>query len=405
MTEPWWQELGPAWSETVADRPKYPTIDIHTHVSVLAAAGLATPLFRPEYDPRMVTQPEESTRYNRELRATQESKFAEPEARIADMDLQGIDVQVLSIAPYQYYYWAEAGVAARISSIENGRIAEMAASHPDRFVGIGTLPMDHPDLAVQEMRRIHRDHKFNGFEINADVNGGDLDDHRFDPIWETAQELDMLVVLHPHGWTEPRRMDDYYLINVVCMPLASTVAVSRMILGGVWERFPDLKLLVVHGGGYLPFYFARTDHAFRVRPETRRHISRPPSEYLHQLYFDTTVFRPEDVEYLVREYGSDHVLMGTDYPFDMGPTDPLGFLSGARLTQDEHQAIVGGNAGSLPTFPARMFREPTWTATAIGWFRLSRMRAWLPAAAKPVGRSRTGVPTSTTSASPMSTVA
>ena len=138
-----------------------------------------------------------------------------------------------------------------------------------------------------------------------------------------AEELEMLVILHPHGWTEPRRMDDYYLINVVCMPLASTVAVSRMILGGVWERFPDLRMLVVHGGGYLPFYFARTDHAYKVRPEARRHISRPPSEYLHKLYFDTTVFSTDAVEYLVGEFGADHVLMGTDYPFDMGPTDPL----------------------------------------------------------------------------------
>ena len=142
-------------------------------------------------------------------------------------------------------------------------------------------------------------------------------------------------------------MDDYYLINLVCMPLASTVAVSRMILGGVFERFPDLQMLVVHGGGYLPFYFARTDHGYRVRPETRRHIPRLPSEYLHRLYFDTTVFRPEEVEYLVGEFGPDRVLMGTDYPFDMGPTDPLGFLAQARLTQAEHEAIVGLNAARL----------------------------------------------------------
>lgn len=207
--------------------------------------------------------------------------------------------------------------------------------------------MDHPEAAARELDRAHRRLGFNGFEINADVNGGDLDDRRFDPVWAKASELDMLAILHPHGWTEPRRMDDYYLINVVCMPLASTVAVSRMILGGVFERFPDFKMLVVHGGGYLPFYYARTDHAYRVRPETRRHIPRLPSEYLHKLYFDTTVFRPEEVEYLVTEFGADHVLMGTDYPFDMGPTDPLAFLAGARLTRTDHDLIVGGNAARL----------------------------------------------------------
>jgi aminocarboxymuconate-semialdehyde decarboxylase len=139
-------------------------------------------------------------------------------------------------------------------------------------------------------------------------------------------------------------MNDYYLSNVVCMPLASTVAVSRMILCGVWERFPDLRMVVVHGGGYLPFYFARTDHAYNVRPETRRHIPRPPSEYLHKLYFDTTVFAPSMVEYLVAEFGADHVLMGSDYPFDMGPTDPVGFLAGARLSEEEHALVGGGNA-------------------------------------------------------------
>lgn len=347
MSEEWWQELGPRWEPTTADKPDYPTIDIHTHVSVPSAAEIAKPLFKPEYDPRMLVQPEESTRYNDELRATQVAKFIHPEERIADMDLQGIDVQVLSIAPPQYYYWLGREDSARVAAVENDTIAEMASSHPERFVGVGTLPLDHPSEAVKEMRRIGAELGFNGFEVNADVNGGDLDDRRFDPVWASAEEMEMLVILHPHGWTEPRRMDDYYLINVVCMPLASTVAVSRMILGGVWERFPGLRLLVVHGGGYLPFYFARTDHAYRVRPETRRHIDRLPSEYLHELYFDTTVFRPEDVEYLVSEYGADHVLMGTDYPFDMGPTDPLGFLSAARLTETQHQQVVGGNAARL----------------------------------------------------------
>jgi len=347
VTGEWWQQLGPRWESSTAAKPPYRTIDIHTHVEVPAAADIAAPLFRPEYDPRMQVQPEESTRYNRELRATQTAQFVEPERRLADMDLQGIDVQALAIAPPQYFHWLDAATGPKVNSMQNDAIFEMTRAAPDRLVGIANLPMDHPEAAVTEMARVNADLGFNGFEVNADVKGGDLDDRRFDPIWAKAEELEMLVVLHPHGWTEPRRMDDYYLINVVCMPLASTVAVSRMILGGVWERFPKLRMLVVHGGGYLPFYFARTDHAFKVRPEARKHISRPPSEYLHKLYFDTTVFAPSAVEYLVGEFGADRVLMGTDYPFDMGPTDPLGFLAGARLTQEEHALIVGGNAARL----------------------------------------------------------
>jgi aminocarboxymuconate-semialdehyde decarboxylase len=343
----WWPQLGPRWQPSTAAKPPYPTIDIHTHIEVPDAAARATPLFKPEYDPRMQFQPEESTRYNRELRATQVAQFVDTDARLADMDLQGIDVQALAIAPPQYFHWLDDVTGPRVNAMQNDAIFAMTEAAPDRFVGIANLPMDHPGAAVTEMIRAHSDLGFNGFEVNADVNGGDLDDRRFDPIWAKAEELEMLVILHPHGWTEPRRMDDYYLINVVCMPLASTVAVSRMILGGVWERFPDLRMLVVHGGGYLPFYFARTDHAYEVRPETRRHIRRPPSEYLHKLYFDTTVFASSAVEYLVAEFGADHVLMGTDYPFDMGPTDPLGFLAAARLTEAEHSLIVGGNAARL----------------------------------------------------------
>ncbi|MGH8927976.1 MAG: amidohydrolase family protein, partial [Acidimicrobiia bacterium] len=265
----------------------------------------------------------------------------------ADMDLQGVDVQVLAIAPPQYFYYLDEATGSKVTMMQNDRIAEMAAAFPDRFVGVANLPMDHPHAAVAEMTRVNRDLGFNGFEINADINGRELDDPRLDPVWARAVDLDMLVILHPHGFTEARRMGDYYLANVICMPLASTLAVSRMILGGVWERFPELKMLVVHGGGYLPFYFARTDHAYRVRPELRHHISRPPSEYLHLLHFDTTVFERKAVEYLVGEFGAERVLMGSDYPFDMGPTDPLGFVADAKLSEIERDLVVGGNAARL----------------------------------------------------------
>ncbi len=349
--DPWWQELGPKWTASRAAKPPVRVVDVHSHVEVPAAADIARPLFRPEFDPRMQIQPEESTRYNRELRATQAAKFVTTGERMADMDLQGVDTQVLAIAPPQYFYWLDAVTGSRVAAMQNDRMAEMAAESPERFVAVANLPMDHPEPAARELRRAHVELGMNGFEINADINGGDLDDHRFDPVWAVACEFDLLAILHPHGWTEPSRMDDYYLINVVCMPLASTVAVSRMILGGVFERFPTLKLLVVHGGGYLPFYFGRTDHAYRVRPETRRNIPDLPSTYLRRLYYDTTVFRPSEVEYLVAEFGAEHVLLGTDYPFDMGPTDPLGFLAEARLTDADRSLILGGNATRLLRIP------------------------------------------------------
>jgi aminocarboxymuconate-semialdehyde decarboxylase len=347
MTDEWWPELGPKWEKSEAPKALGRTIDVHSHLEVPEAAAIAAPFFRPELDPRILYQSEESSRYNRELRATQVARFTDPVARISDMDLQGVDIQVLAIAPPQYFYYLDEPTGTRVTAIQNDRIAAIVAAYPRRFVGVANLPMDHPRAAVAEMIRAHRELGFNGFEINADINGGELDDRRLDPVWAQAIELDMLVILHPHGFTEAQRMGDYYLANVICMPLASTLAVSRMILGGVWVRFPELKMLVVHGGGYLPFYFARTDHAYRVRPELRHHISRPPSEYLHRLYFDTTVFDPRAVEYLVAEFGAEQVLMGSDYPFDMGPTDPLGFLAKARLSAAERDLVAGGNAARL----------------------------------------------------------
>jgi aminocarboxymuconate-semialdehyde decarboxylase len=359
MTESaWWPELAPRWEPTTAPRPFGVCVDVHTHLRVPAAATLAEPHYRPELEPRHLYSSEETLRYNRELQATtlQLAQFEEPEARIADMDKQGVDIQVLSVVPPQYYYWLEPDLAVRACRLQHERFAEIVAQHPTRFAAVGNLPMDHPAIAIEVMREASRDYGFNGFEISADVNGSDLDDRRYDAVWEHAVELDMTVILHPQGFTHGERMRDYYLVNVLCMPLASTLAVSRMILGGVWQRHPDLRMLVVHGGGYLPFYFGRTDHAFRVRPELRKHIDRPPSEYLHKLHFDTAVFEPRMVEYLVDEFGADKVLMGTDYPFDMSATDPLAFLASAQLDDTTRGLIVGGNAVRLFKIDVRIDR-------------------------------------------------
>ncbi|HLM29207.1 MAG TPA: amidohydrolase family protein [Acidimicrobiales bacterium] len=347
--EEWWPQRGPRWEPTTALKPACPCIDVHSHLSVPAAELLAKPYFRPEMDPRSLFSSEESLRYNREVRYAPEqvARFEEPEARIEDMDKQGIDVQVLSVPPTEYFYWLDEEPAVRACRRQHERLAEVVSHHPDRFVAVANLPMDHPTIAIEVMEEARRDFAFNGFEISADVNGGELDDRRFDPVWDKSSELGMTVILHPQGFTEGQRMGDYYLVNVICMPLASTLAVTRMILGGVWERHPGLTMVVVHGGGYLPYYFGRTDHAFGVRPELRKHIARRPSDFLRKLHFDTAVFEPRMIEYLVDEFGADRVLLGTDYPFDMGPTDPLGFLAGARLDEESRALILGGNAARL----------------------------------------------------------
>jgi aminocarboxymuconate-semialdehyde decarboxylase len=234
-----------------------------------------------------------------------------------------------------------------VSQLQNERIAELCGHAPNRFVGIGTLPWAHPELAVREAQRLSSEYGFPGVYMGADINGVDLDDARFEPVWECLEELGIVIVMHPAGFTHGQRLTDYYLVNVIGMPLSSTLTVSRMILGGVFERHPGLKMLVMHGGGYLPFYSARTDHAFKHRPEMRKHIDRLPSEYLADLYYDICVFDPGMVEFLVQRFGADHVLLGTDYPFDMGLPDPLALVEESRLTREERDLIVGGSAEKL----------------------------------------------------------
>jgi len=310
------------------------------------SAEMTRPHLRPEDEPRTFFSSATTKDLNNEFYGLAHDKYTDPETRLADMDAMGVDVQLVALTPFHYFYWADADLAARVASLQNERIAEVAASAPDRFVGVGTLPLAHPRLAVTEVKRIV-DLGFPAVEIGADVNGLDLDDDKVEPVWESLEESGLVVLLHPAGFTEARRLTDYYLVNVIGVPLSTTIAVTRMILAGVFERHPDLRMVLVHGGGYLPFYWARTDHAFRHRPEMRGNIDRPPSEYLERLYFDITVFDPDLIGHLVSRFGADRVLLGTDYPFDMGLTDPLGALADTRLDQKQRAMIAGGNAASL----------------------------------------------------------
>jgi aminocarboxymuconate-semialdehyde decarboxylase len=345
----WWPELAPRIGPSRSPRPDGLCVDAHTHFSVPQAAALAKSHFRPEFEPRSLYSSAETLRYNAEYRASplNTAQFEDAEQRLADMDAQGVDVQVLSVPPTEYFYWLPEDEAKRVNRIQHERFAEVVARRPDRFTAVANVPMNHPALAVEILREVRRDFGFCGVEISADVLGLDLDDRRFDPVWEAVVDLDMTVILHPQGFTHGERFRDYYLVNVMCMPLASTLAVTKMILGGVWLRHPALRLLVVHGGGYLPFYIARTDHAWRVRPELRHHLDVPPSEVMRSIFVDTNVFDPRMVEQLVRDLGADHVLMGTDYPFDMSTVDPVGFLADVDLSDSDRALILGGNAARL----------------------------------------------------------
>jgi aminocarboxymuconate-semialdehyde decarboxylase len=323
-------------------------IDIHAHVMTPEAEEIAAPLFSPGKDPFVAFSGPASETYNRAHFSEIAPKLSLPEERLRDMDRMGVDVQAISVAPPQYFYWTEPEVGAKLSGMINDRLFEIVQAHPDRFVGLGTLPMQDVDLAFSELERIVDELDFHGLEICTNVNGIDLDDARFVPFFEQVVARDLLLVVHPNGFTHGERLAEHYLINTVGMPMDSTIFVARLVFGGVLERFPTLKVCIVHGGGYLPFYPARFDHAYEARADCRERISRPPSTYLAQLYFDTMVFDAAMVGELVRRWGADHVLLGTDYPYDMGETDPLGLVDAVEgLDADARSLIVGGNAARL----------------------------------------------------------
>ena len=230
----------------------------------------------------------------------------------------------------------------------NERLAEIVAAHPDRFVALGTLPMQAPELAVRELDHVIGKLGFRGIEIGTNIAGAELSERRFDRVWARAEELGIVVFMHPHGHTEGRRLVDHYFNNVIGNPLDTTVAVSHLIFGGVLDRHPKLKIVSAHGGGYLAHYPARMDHAHAARPDCCVNIRKRPTSYLKKLYFDTIVFDHRQLEHLVNLWGADHIVLGTDYPYDMGYYRPVQFIEGAKkLTAAQKDAIAGLNAAKL----------------------------------------------------------
>ena len=324
------------------------TVDIHCHISTPECEPLVRDLFSIEKEPFFFFASPETREINQRLFAEWARKFSSPEERLKDMDSMGIDIQAISPSPAQYYYWTDGELGLRLARMQNDRVAEIVRAHPTRFVGMGTLPLQDVDKAVVELERVVRELGLRAVEVSSNVNGVDFDDPRFEKFFAKAEELEALIFIHPIGFTDAGRLRDYYLVNVIGQPLESTVAVSRLIFGGVLERHPNLRICVAHGGGYLPYYAGRMDHGYKVRPECQKVISRPPSTYLRQFYYDTVIYTGASLAYLVSQVGSDQVLLGTDYPADMGEADPVGYINSVRsLSRADKEKIWGGNAARL----------------------------------------------------------
>jgi aminocarboxymuconate-semialdehyde decarboxylase len=277
-------------------------------------------------------------------------KLTSIEVRLKDMDRMGIDIQAVSPAPTQTYYWTEPGVAAEVARSVNERLAEIVAKWPERFVGLGTIPLQDPSLAVSELEFCMKKLGLRGVEINPNVNGMELTDPRLslDRFFGRAAELGAVLFLHPLGYTQGERLTNHYFNNVIGNPLDTTVAASHLIFDGVMERHPKLKVVLPHGGGFIAHYWARMDHAWRARADCRSVIKKRPTSYLEKMYFDTITFDPAMLRLLVERFGAGHVLLGTDYPYDMGVDDPVGFIHGAKGISKSQQALIeGANAARL----------------------------------------------------------
>ncbi|MBV9862328.1 MAG: amidohydrolase [Alphaproteobacteria bacterium] len=329
-------------------RGKWFSVDIHCHVLIPEAAEMVHAAHPSAGDPRQRFASPESRRVAQEMQQRVRPQLVSVETRLADMDEMGIDVQAISPAPDQTYYWTEPELGIATARRVNDNIAEICGRYPDRFAGLGTVPFQHPEAAVAELDRIARSLGLRGIEIAGSVGDEELSAERFRRIFAKCEELGLLLFMHPTGFTEAARMAPWHLGNLIGNPLESTVAVHHLIFGGVLRDYPGLKLVIAHGGGFLPAYSGRIDHGAAARPDCCEIIDDDPTAYLKKLYFDTMVFTHHQLEYLVQQWGADHILMGTDYPYDMGEIDPIGFVEGAvGLSDGDRRLILGGNAARL----------------------------------------------------------
>ncbi len=329
----------------VKARGKHLVVDIHCHLGIPKADGIVQQAY-PGPPPGINDFTSAKTsEVNRAQFAQIGPVLNGLDRRLADMDRLGIDVQAISPSPGQYFYFTDAETGNAAARAVNDGMAESVALHPDRLVGMGTVPLQNPAMAIAEMKRCVKDLDLRGIEISSNVNGKDLHAEEFFPFWAAAEELGVLVFIHPLGFTHAQRMSEYYFNNLIGNPLESTLAVGHLIFGGVLDAYPGLKICVAHGGGYIPGYWGRMDHGWRARGDCSEHCRHEPSSYLRKLWLDTLVFDQDQLESLVRTHGADKLCMGSDYPFDMSEPDPVGFHA---LLDDAAQArILGANAAEL----------------------------------------------------------
>jgi aminocarboxymuconate-semialdehyde decarboxylase len=323
-------------------------IDLHCHLFTPEVMRLVEG--RPEVAAMLGAMPrlmgEASWAHNVALERETATRLADPKERLADMDLMGVAVQVVSPAPTQYHYWADADLSERIVAVQNDHIARLCSEHPGRFLGLGAISMQHPELAERQLTDL-LSRGFKGVELSSRINDDELVHPRFERFWAIASEANAVVFIHPLGSTLGTRTADHYLANILGQPLETTIALSHLIFSGFLDRHPGIRFVAAHGGGFLPGFIGRSNHGRAVRPEARA-SALPPSDYLSRIWFDTVVHSPHVLANLIDVAGVSQIVMGSDYPYDMGEYRLGDLLADtANLSPQDRAAIVSGNAKRL----------------------------------------------------------
>src|SRR6516162_2489047 len=269
------------------------------------------------------------------------------ERRLQDMAASKVDIQVLSVCPQTFIYAQPPALAGVFARIQNEQIAKLVKARPDRFLGMATLPMQAPRQAAEELRHALSVLGLRGAQIGSNVAGKNLDSPELEPVWATAAELDAFILVHPINVAGADRLSSYYLTNLIGNPLDTTIAAACLAFSGVLERYPKLKFCLAHGGGFVPYQAGRFVHGWHVRQEPKKKLPKPPTDSLKRFYFDTIVHSKDALEFLVGSAGSGRVLLGSDYPFDMGMPDGVLQVRGLPIGAAEQASILGENAQAL----------------------------------------------------------
>ena len=274
-----------------------------------------------------------------------ESNCWEPKDRIIDMSATDVDIQVLSTIPVLFNYWAKPAEGLETSRFFNDHICSCVTNHPDKFIGLGTVPLQDIDMAIKEMERCVKELKMPGIEIGSNINQLNLSDEKFDPFWEAAQELNCSIFIHPWEMMGENEMMKYWLPWLVGMPAETARAICSLIFGGVMEKYPNLKFAFAHGGGSFPATVGRVEHGWKVRPDLCA-IDNPinPRDYLGKFWVDSLVHDEVSFDVLLKTVGEDKICVGSDYPFPLGEHRPGELVESMDIPIETKQKMMFENA-------------------------------------------------------------